>query len=912
MWLNRGLAAAPAAVALATALAAAAGEASLYGVNAHVPSPAVLDEIAASGARWVRIDVAWSSVEPAPDRFDWAIYDELVDGALERGLRLYATLSDTPAWATDGEAGRGVPRSAADWYDVCYRAAARYRGRIDHWGMWNEPNVERFWAGGRGDYIDIILKPGAAAVHAASPTARVCGPELAHLRSGHWDAWLRDVLKRASASLDVVTHHIYPDGASSRSVVDLLSKGSGYPWDPPAVKKVLQDTGWLGKPFWLTETGYSSGATGSGEQAQAAFVANLAGALFGPERTVFWVHKVFFYEITDDPRFAPAALGLLGPPPEYRRKAAFGELQRVAVTLAADDAEVVRVDFPEWLPAGAAAQGTVTVRNTGTTAWSAAAGYRLVAAGGGAVAAVLRDDLELGEVVAPGEEREFVLDFLAPVSASPAASPHESAWQMSRDGRGRFGDIAIASIAVGDGGNARSWSMPSAASVTEAGGARWTSDVVLHNRGSLALTATVSFLAEGDDNRFARAVSVTVAAWSSAVLVDVVARQLGTLGRGALRVHTASAALLPGVLARVQTATGRVSAYVPAQGGEHAIPAGGEGRVLRLARSGGGSALRSDLELHNPADSVVLVEVELLGDGGPALGTRTYELAPHEVRVVEDVLGVAGIEAASHAQALVRPAPGGSGVHAWALRRTGGGAPDVLPAVGASDEPVLFVPVEGGSRLRGGAWRTDVQLANPDPEPAVVSLELLAPAGLPPRVREVELEVAGGGDLVIDDALAALFGFRGSGALLVTPRSGRIAAAAGTRLSRSPAPFGRTVAPVPIGRAVVDGGECRVFPVTRARSAAGVVTHLGLVNLSGAASTLQVQVLDAAGRSLRLLPVYLAARELRQLPDFLQAVPAVDGGACVLVLRPHTAGSRFVAYATVAEADGASTSVPCS
>jgi polysaccharide biosynthesis protein PslG len=900
-----------AAVALVAIFAGAPAPASLYGVNAHVPPPVLLDEIAASGVRWVRIDVLWSWVEPQPDRFDWAIYDDLVDGALARGLRLYATIADTPAWATDGPAGRGVPRSAADWYDVCYRAASRYRGRIDHWGMWNEPNDDRFWAGSRSEYVTVILKPGAAAVHAASPAARACGPELGHLQSNDWDAWLSEVLRQASADLDVVTHHIYPDGASSRSVMDQLANGSPYPWDPPSVRKVLKDAGWLGRPFWLTETGCSSGATGSGEAAQAAFVANLSQALFGPERAVSWVHRVFFYEIADDPRFASARFGLLGPPPEYAPKPAFDELRRTVAELEADDAEVVRVDVPDWLPPGGTAQGAVLVRNSGTTAWDAADGYMLATVGDTAVTAVVRDGLAAGEIVWPGEEREFVLDLLAPAAASPPGVPIVLEWQMERAGRWRFGEVASCAIAIGDGGVERSWTMP-IAGFTDADGATWTTDVVLHNRGSLALDAKLAYLAEGEDNTFARTVSITAAPGSTVVLADVLGQKFGTGGRGVLRITAASAALLPAAMAHVETVLGRATELVRGQGSETAIPGGGEGRALRLARSGDGTALRSDLVLLNPAERATTVEVEVVGDGGVVSGTLVYVLAPFEVRVVDDVLDAAGIAAAGHAQALVRPAPDGPGVHAWALRCPAGGAAEVLPLVGASDEPVVLMPVEGGSRLRGGAWRTDVQLANPGSEPAVVALALLAAAGQAPRVPQVEVEVRGGEDLVIDNALAALFGYRGSGALLITPRSGQVVAAAGTALARSSAPSGRTITPLPTGSAVGDGGECRLFPVSRGVGEAGTRTHLGVANVSGVPIMLRVQVLNAAGSLLRVLSRSVPANEYRQVADVLQGVPTTDGGAAVIKLRADLAGGRFVAFATVVETGGATVHVPCS
>jgi len=132
--------------------------------------------------------------------------------------------------------------------------------------MWNEPNLSQFWSGSRTQYIDLILKNGADAVHAAAPEAKVCGPELAHLSSASWDGWLTDCINQAGSRLDVVTHHAYSSSGYS-GVTDRLEKPPVWPWDPPSVKQVLQNTGWFGRPFWLTETGWESAEVGEANQA---------------------------------------------------------------------------------------------------------------------------------------------------------------------------------------------------------------------------------------------------------------------------------------------------------------------------------------------------------------------------------------------------------------------------------------------------------------------------------------------------------------------------------------------------------------------------------------------------------------------------------------------------------------------
>src|SRR5581483_9723151 len=52
-----------------------------------------------------------------------------------------------------------------------------------------------------------------------------------------------------------------------------------------------------GKPFWLTETGWQSGAVG--ESTQAADYSGLLGQWLAGATAHTWVQKIFFYELQD-------------------------------------------------------------------------------------------------------------------------------------------------------------------------------------------------------------------------------------------------------------------------------------------------------------------------------------------------------------------------------------------------------------------------------------------------------------------------------------------------------------------------------------------------------------------------------------------------------------------------------------
>jgi hypothetical protein len=292
-----------------------AEEGSRFGINVHAPAgqhlELLFDKVEAAGLGWVRVDFIWAAVEMVPGLYDWRLYDDLVAAARARGLTVLALIAFTPAWATDGPEFSGVPRQVSDWEDFCFRAAERYRGSIDHWEVWNEPNLDHFWDGSRSQYMDLILRPAADAIRAANLEARIGAPALAHLVSGDadWYRWLLDVVEQAGDRLDFVTHHAY-DGDGPADVTEKLDANTLFGstpalWDlvSPSLEEVLREGGWFGRPVWLTETGWDSEAVG--EQRQASHYLGLLDRWFTGEESRDWIEKVLFYELEDAPPGLP-------------------------------------------------------------------------------------------------------------------------------------------------------------------------------------------------------------------------------------------------------------------------------------------------------------------------------------------------------------------------------------------------------------------------------------------------------------------------------------------------------------------------------------------------------------------------------------------------------------------------------
>ena len=269
--------------------------ASPFGINSHVPDRALIEKIAEVDIAWIRCDFNWFMIEPNANQWTWAIFDTLTAAARDNGLNIFATLAYPPSWANNGGTHHDPPSRTEDWEDFVFTTVNRYKSTIKHWGMWNEPNLEHFWTGTRQQYIDSILIAGHKAAKRADSACFVIGPELAHLQSGQFDEWLRDVLTQAAGYIDIISHHCYNDDV--KTIMRRLA-GPTYFWEPQAVRKIIIDAGAGDKEFWLAETGWHTDEVSERVQADN-YVELLDSMLATP-----WWHRTFFYEIRDDPNIA--------------------------------------------------------------------------------------------------------------------------------------------------------------------------------------------------------------------------------------------------------------------------------------------------------------------------------------------------------------------------------------------------------------------------------------------------------------------------------------------------------------------------------------------------------------------------------------------------------------------------------
>jgi hypothetical protein len=204
----------------------------------------------------VRVDVAWDSLQPRRGgRSAWhvGLVDRCVNLARARGMSVLGTLWRTPAWANGGRGATSPPSRSGDFARFARWAARHFRGRIDAWEIWNEPDDKGFFNGSTRRYVK-LLRAAYPAIKAGDPSALVVTGGVVHNN----DRWLAAAYRAgARRYFDVVATHPYQGmGDAAPETVD-----SGGNWwlmtHVQAVHELMARRGDGSKPIWFTEFGWS-------------------------------------------------------------------------------------------------------------------------------------------------------------------------------------------------------------------------------------------------------------------------------------------------------------------------------------------------------------------------------------------------------------------------------------------------------------------------------------------------------------------------------------------------------------------------------------------------------------------------------------------------------------------------------
>ncbi len=107
-----------------------------------------------AGFTWVKQRFEWRNIEKTrKNAFEWNEPDRIVDAINTAGLGIIARIDNQPDWARRDKIfpASGPPDKIEDWKDFVQQLADRYKGKIQAYEVWNEPNLSREWGNARPD-----------------------------------------------------------------------------------------------------------------------------------------------------------------------------------------------------------------------------------------------------------------------------------------------------------------------------------------------------------------------------------------------------------------------------------------------------------------------------------------------------------------------------------------------------------------------------------------------------------------------------------------------------------------------------------------------------------------------------------------------------------------------------------------
>jgi hypothetical protein len=266
-----------------------------------------LTQLDALGVDVVRVTIDWRATEPRRGVDDWARADALLDGLHAHGIAPLVTLYGTPSWANGGKSENWAPTSKTTFAAFAHRIAARYPF-VHLWTVWNEPNQRR-WLRPTSPrtYVQQLLNPAVAAIHAASPHSLVAGGVTAPRGSTGGVSpvdWIAG-MKAAHAHMDAYAHNPYPlrpgetptsGGCDHCTTITMAT-----------LPRLLTDVQRAFGPhmrIWLTEYGYQTNPPdrmlGVSYAAQARYTSEAALRAYEAPRVDVLIH----YLVHDEPNVA--------------------------------------------------------------------------------------------------------------------------------------------------------------------------------------------------------------------------------------------------------------------------------------------------------------------------------------------------------------------------------------------------------------------------------------------------------------------------------------------------------------------------------------------------------------------------------------------------------------------------------
>jgi hypothetical protein len=207
--------------------------------------------------------VQWCDLEKEKDVWDWSILDKIVNDSGKRSIMI--VLGHPPAWAAKGgpdgrqaawmaEGSNRPPANMDVWKKYIRAVVMRYKDRVRHFQIWNEPADKRFYSGTWAE-LGMLSKVAYAEIKSIDSKLKVVSPPLQPRRQAGWAVRGKAIMKSmkdANYPFDIWSCHVYPQKGEG---------AEGFERDLRLVRDAISLT--PRKQLWITEMNYNLGGDGN-------------------------------------------------------------------------------------------------------------------------------------------------------------------------------------------------------------------------------------------------------------------------------------------------------------------------------------------------------------------------------------------------------------------------------------------------------------------------------------------------------------------------------------------------------------------------------------------------------------------------------------------------------------------------
>jgi len=195
------------------------------------------------GAVWIRTTARWSGIEKQEGVWNFEFWDDYVDKAKAAGKKVVLVLAfDNPWLYEDHKEHRDLSEREIPYFlKYVEQMVDRYRGKVDAFEIWNEPNW--FFWNGSSDHFYALSAAAAKKAKEVDPDSVILAGSTFRVNT----RFQRNMFKAgAFENTDGISLHPYAsDALNTMKQVDKL-------------RKIMDEFNYR-KPVWITEVGYATG-----------------------------------------------------------------------------------------------------------------------------------------------------------------------------------------------------------------------------------------------------------------------------------------------------------------------------------------------------------------------------------------------------------------------------------------------------------------------------------------------------------------------------------------------------------------------------------------------------------------------------------------------------------------------------